>query len=493
MFSGLSGARAETESKLAALDKSQGIIAFDLDGTILEANANFLAVTGYALPEIVGRHHGLFVEPAYRDSAEYREFWERLRRGTYQAGQFKRTGKGGREIWIEASYNPILDRRGKPYKVVKFATEITRQKAEDADRQGQIAAIHASQAVIAFDLDGTILEANANFLAVTGYALPEIVGRHHGLFVEPAYRDSAEYREFWATLRRGTYRTGQFKRVAKDGREIWIEASYNPILDASGRPYKVVKFATDITAQVSLLANLQRLIDRNFGEIDGSIARTGAESAAAADAAGDTLQTVQAMAAATEELAASVGEISAGMAKSRAATDAAHAQVLAAGTFTERLTGAAAAMGGIVGLIQTIAGQINLLALNATIESARAGEAGRGFAVVAQEVKSLANQAARATEQIAAEIDGIRGVTQEVVGALGAIQDSVATMRDHVVGAAAAVEEQSVVTQDISGNMQGAAGAVAAITGNIGTISQSLAAVSRAVATTKDAARVLAR
>jgi methyl-accepting chemotaxis protein len=347
--------------------------------------------------------------------------------------------------------------------------------------------------VIAFALDGTILDANENFLNALGYALPEIVGRHHGLFVEPGYRESPEYRAFWDSLRQGRYQAGQYKRIGKGGRAVWIEASYNPILDASGRPYKVVKFSTDITAQVTLLAELQRLIAQNFGEIDGAIARTGAESSAATEAAGSTAQTVQAVAAATEELAASVSEISEGMAKSRRATDDAHAQVTAAEAFTERLTGAARAMGGIVGLIQTIAGQINLLALNATIESARAGEAGRGFAVVASEVKSLASQAARATEQIASEIDGIRAVSGEVVGALAAIQDSVVTLREHVVGAAAAVEEQSVVTRDISVNMQEAAGAVAAISGNVRAISGALSEVSQAVTTTKEAARVLAR
>ncbi|GJE46316.1 methyl-accepting chemotaxis protein [Methylobacterium soli] len=493
MFGGLNRSAVETEAKLAALDRSQGIIEFDLDGRVLTANDNFLRVLGYTLPEVQGQHHSLFVEPAAREGAAYRAFWSALREGRHQAGQFRRLGKDAREIWIEATYNPVLDRRGRPVRVVKFATDITAQKALEADRQGQIDAIGTSQAVIAFALDGTILDANANFLNALGYALPEIVGRHHGLFVEPAERESPEYRAFWEALRQGRYQAGQYKRLGKGGRAVWIEASYNPILDAAGRPYKVVKFATDITAQVTLLAELQRLIAQNFGEIDGAIARTDAESSAATQAAGSTAQTVQAVAAATEELAASVSEISDGMAKSRQATDDAHAQVTAAEALTERLTQAAGAMGGIVGLIQTIAGQINLLALNATIESARAGEAGRGFAVVASEVKSLANQAARATEQITSEIDGIRAVAGEVVGALAAIQDSVASLRDHVVGAAAAVEEQSMVTRDISANMQEASGAVAAISGNVRAISGSLSEVSRAVTTTKEAARVLAR
>ncbi|AWN43282.1 methyl-accepting chemotaxis protein [Methylobacterium durans] len=493
MFGKRSALADEAIAKLAALDRAQAIIEFNLDGTVLTANENFLAVVGYSLAEIQGKHHSLFVEPTYKDSAEYRDFWAKLRQGEFQAGRYKRIAKGGREVWIRASYNPVLDRAGKPYKIVKFASDITRLVAEEADRQGQIAAIHKSQAVIAFSLEGVVLDANENFLKTMGYPLPEIVGQPHRKFVDADYASSPEYRDFWSKLRQGEYVAGQFKRIAKGGREVWIEASYNPILDASGRPYKVVKFATDITAQVKLLADLKRLIEQNFGEIDSAILRSNQEASEATQAAGSTADNVQTMAAASEELAASVAEISQSMAKSRAATDEAHGQVTGAAEFTQRLAQAATAMSGIVGLIQSIAGQINLLALNATIESARAGEAGRGFAVVAQEVKNLAGQAARATEQIAGEIDNVQAVSQQVVGALATIQGSVERMRDHVISAAAAVEEQSVVTRDMSGNMQDAASAVSAIAQNILAISGSVGSVSQAVATTKDAARVLAR
>ena len=481
------------QAKLAALDKSQGVIEFELDGTVISANENFLNVVGYALPKIVGKHHSLFVEPKLRDSAEYADFWSKLRAGEFQTGRFKRLAKGGKEVWIRASYNPLFDANGRPYKVVKFASDITRQVAEDADRQGQIAAIGKAQAVIAFNLDGTVLEANQNFLGALGYSLPEIAGNHHSIFVEPAVKDSREYAEFWTKLRNGEYQAGQYKRIAKSGRAVWIEASYNPILDANGRPYKVVKFATDITAQVTLMADLKQLIEQNFGEIDTAIQRSNQESGNATEAASITSNNVQTMAAAAEELAASVGEISESMSKAQAATDEAHAQVGAAGKFTERLTTTAAAMSGIVGLIQNIASQINLLALNATIESARAGEAGRGFAVVAQEVKNLANQAAKATEQISAEIDSVQAVSRQVVGSLDTIQGSVERMRDYVVSTAAAVEEQSVVTRDMSSSMQDAASAVGAIAQNVLAISGSITDVSRAVTTTKEAARVLAR
>jgi methyl-accepting chemotaxis protein len=483
----------DAEAILAALYRSQAVIEFALDGTILTANENFLNAVGYFLSEIQGKHHSLFVDPTFRDSHEYAEFWKSLRGGQYQAARYRRLGKGGREIWIEASYNPLLGRDGKPFKVVKFATDITKQMQEQADLRGQVDAIGKSQAVIAFDLDGNVLDANDNFFRTTGYSLDEVRGRHHSMFMEPAMRSGPEYLEFWRKLRAGEYQSGQYKRVGKRGQTIWIEASYNPILDAHGRPWKVVKYATNITQQVKLLTDLREIIDKNFGEIDAALDQSGQEAGEAAQAVTSTSSNVQMMASAAEELAASVREIAQSMANSRAATEVASAQARSAGEFTDKLSAAASAMGGIVGLIQNIAGQINLLALNATIEAARAGEAGRGFAVVATEVKNLAAQAARATEQITGEIDGVQGVSNAVVEALTKIQGSVEAMREHVVSAATAVEEQSAVTQEMSSNMQGAAQAVERISGNIGSISTAVGRVSQAVSTTKNAATVLAR
>jgi methyl-accepting chemotaxis protein len=241
---------ANFQSQIQAISKSQAVIEFQLDGTILTANENFLKTMGYSLAEIKGRHHGMFVDKGSQESDEYREFWEDLARGAYQSGTYKRIGKGGRDIWIQGSYNPIFDPDGKVYKVVKFAVDVTEQTRLNADFQSQLKAISTSQAVIEFDLEGNILTANQNFLDAMGYTLPEVAGRHHSMFVEKEYRQSQEYRDFWLSLGRGEYQSGEYRRVGKGGREVWIQGSYNPIFNALGKPYKVVKFAPDVTAQV---------------------------------------------------------------------------------------------------------------------------------------------------------------------------------------------------------------------------------------------------
>jgi methyl-accepting chemotaxis protein len=417
----------------AAIDTSQAVIEFKLDGTIVTANRNFLDAIGYSLDEIRGKHHSMFVPSADRDSAGYREFWARLNHGQFEAGEYKRLAKGGREIWILATYNPILNEAGEPFKVVKFATDVTQQKLKAADNDGQIAAITKSQAVIEFNMDGFIRTANKNFLDAMGYSLAEIQGKHHRIFVEPNEANSAAYREFWDRLNRGEFQAGEYQRMAKGGREIWIQASYNPILDLNGKPFKVVKYATDITAQ--------------------AIGRKKVEAAR---------ELIDAVAAGSVEMSASILEISVTMSKSRKTAGAATAKAEAADQEAHRLNAAAQAMSGIVELISNITGQINMLALNATIESARAGEAGRGFAVVAAEVKNLANQARSATETISGEIDSLNNISAAVAGSLSAIKSAFETVSEFIASTAAAVEEQSIVTSDMASNMQKASAELAA-------------------------------
>lgn len=422
----------EADGKIRAIDRAQAIIEFQLDGSVITANDNFLKVMGYALSEIQGRHHRLFVDTREAEQAAYQAFWDRLRAGHSEVAEYRRIAKGGREVWILASYNPILNEQGKPFKIVKFATDITEQKLIAAANGCKLDAIDKSQAVIEFRMDGTIVSANQNFLNAVGYTLDEIKGRHHSMFVAPEERDTAAYTEFWTKLNQGEFQMAEYRRIGKGGREIWIQASYNPILDLNGQPCRVIKYATDTTALA-------------VGRMKAARARS----------------LIDSVAAGSEEMSASIREISETMVKSRETANGAAEKVEAADIQAQRLNQAAIAMGGIVDLIASITSQINLLALNATIESARAGEAGRGFAVVATEVKNLASQAKQATEKISTEIEGLNDVSGDVVSALSTIRGAIAAVTEFVGSTAAAVEEQTAVTYDMSVNMQKAAAELA--------------------------------
>ncbi|MDR3462178.1 MAG: PAS domain S-box protein, partial [Beijerinckiaceae bacterium] len=262
------GSGHDAKLVLEALSRSLGIIEFDLNGTVLTANENFGKVLGYTLAEMKGQHHSKFVEPAFAQSAEYREFWAKLSRGEFDAREYKRIGKGGREVWIQASYNPVTNSSGKVLKVVKVATDITAEKLEKAEFAGKLNAISRAQAVIEFLPSGEIITANENFLGVVGYRLDEVKGRHHRIFVESAYGQSHEYQDFWAKLNRGEFIAAEFMRVAKGGKQVWLQASYNPIFDMNGKVVKVVKFATDVTERVravsEIAAGLHELASNNL-------------------------------------------------------------------------------------------------------------------------------------------------------------------------------------------------------------------------------------
>jgi methyl-accepting chemotaxis protein len=262
--------------KLEALLRAQASIEFELDGHIVHANEAFLALMGYTLAEVKGQHHRLFVDPAHAASAEYIAFWAALGAGQVQNAEFKRLAKGGRPVWLQASYTPVLDRLGRPRRIIKVAQDTTARRLRDADFEGQIEAIHKSQAVIAFDMTGHVLHANENFLRTLGYTLAEVRGQHHSLFLEPAEAHSPGYRAFWDGLRAGRFQSAQFKRVAKDGHPVWIQASYNPILDLDGRPCKVVKFATDISTQVAQQQSFE-LLSLVANGTDNSVVITNAE------------------------------------------------------------------------------------------------------------------------------------------------------------------------------------------------------------------------
>jgi methyl-accepting chemotaxis protein len=478
-----------------ALERSQATIQFDLDGTVLTANALFLQALGYRLDEIIGKKHAIFVDPRERDGAEYRAFWDDLRHGKFRQAEFKRIDKSGKPVWIQASYNPLLDKNGKPFRVIKFATDVTQQKVAAAFAQSQVAAISRSQAVIEFELDGRVVQANENFCQALGYRLDEIQGQHHSLFVDPTERASESYRDFWRKLAAGEFVSGQFRRIAKGGREIWIQGSYNPIFDLDGKPYKVVKFAIDITEQVTQQKNRVeafKQVDAQLGGMTETVSSVSHEAVEAAAASNQTSGNVQAVAAGAEELSASFHEIARQVAHASEIAQKAVAVAANAGSIVAALAGDAQKIGEIVGLISDIAAQTNLLALNATIEAARASEAGRGFAVVAAEVKTLATRTSKATDEIREQVSSVRVSTSDVTSAIENIGEIIGTINNIVAAIAGSVQAQSAVTTDMSENMQVAAKGVEAITQSMNAIAESTVKIDTAAKTVRDISRIAA-
>ena len=489
-----SGASAQ----MAALGRSLALIEFSPNGTILWANENFCKALGYGLEEIKGKHHRMFVDPAYAETSAYREFWAKLGRGEDGSAEYKRIGKGGREVWIQASYNPVKAASGRVVKVIKQATDVTAEKLRSVETHGVVAAISRAGAMIEFTPDGEILTANENFLTAMGYGLGEIKGKHHGMFVDPGFAQSQAYVDFWKKLRAGEFVFDEFKRLGKGGREVYLMASYNPIFDLNKRVIKVVKIATNMTdhkaALVALGLGLKALAEKridyritkpfiaqyaslkmDFNEsvekLEETIRSINENAVGVTSGAGEITQAsddlsrrTEQQAASLEETAAALDEITASVRKTAEGANEAREVVAVAKTDAARssdvvketvaamsgIESSSKQIGNIIGVIDEIAFQTNLLALNAGVEAARAGDAGRGFAVVATEVRALAQRSADAAKEIKTLISasgalvatGVR-LVGETGMALGRTLEQVEQINRLVREIAASAQEQA--------------------------------------------------
>ena len=442
----------DSEAKLQALDRSLAIIEFDLDGKVLTANGNFLNIVGYSLDEIQGQHHQLLVEPSFRDSPEYAAFWAKLRAGEYVSGEFARLDKDKRRVWLEATYNPILDAAGKAVKVVKFATDITAKKNETSRLLTMIddmpVAVMTADPKNEFRINYFNATSRKTLTTIEQHLpikVSEMLGRSFDVF----HKNPGHQRSMLADASRLPHRT-----KIKVGPET-LDLQVSAIRDPDGAYIGPMLTWAVVTAQVSMAAEVSRVVEA-LGTAIGEMRKSAQGLNRSAEAASGRAASV---AAGSEQMTSSIQEISGQVDRVSERAQQIATQAAATDTTVRLLAENAGKVDAVVGMIKSIADQTNLLALNATIEAARAGAAGRGFAVVAAEVKELAGQTAKATDEITQQVSAIQHATGDAVAAIGMITSAVSELSKLTLAMAGAVNEQAASTQEMSGNISGVSSA----------------------------------
>jgi methyl-accepting chemotaxis protein len=460
LFSFSNKKNKEEKAQLNAIDEHFAVISFSPEGIILDVNQNFLDALGYTENEVLGKHHKIFCDSKLVNSKEYSDFWDDLKKGTVQTSEFKRIRKDGHSIFIQASYTPIKDNSGKVYKVIKFAQDVTAKKLEDLYYRGQIQAIGKSQAIIEFDMNGIILNANENFLNAIGYTLEEIKTKHHSIFCEESYKNSNEYKDFWEKLNNGEFESGEFLRIGKNNKKVYIQATYNPIMDIDNKPFKVVKYATDITLRKNMMFNIQdnvQKLNKSLNHLSNTSNSMSKDAEKSMNGSQEVSVSIEQMNQAVNDLTEKIESMLSSI--TSIATAATNGEKIALGAREQskstssaiiKLNQESSKIGETINLITQIAFQTNILSLNAAVEAATAGEAGRGFAVVAAEVRNLATRSNEAAKEITSAIESIQSLVKNSLESINSVDSTIEEISSMSSSISKSILEQKTISNQLA-------------------------------------------